>query len=423
MGSFPRWWASVGGLNAQATLETRRPMQIIGAQDYASGQTWRLRFKDVTPLEEGETYVRAVELAIDVVLESDLAGTVDVPELVLPRIVESLVHTAPNGHQFLNLPEQAGRALVLHAWEQTGVYPEITQAGKDGNVTIPNGSTITARMKLTIPFMFLGGIEPDDCNVALRDLLLTQIVGRWGNADTGGIFDSGSNNERATSATTIREATAILVSRDEYRVGAYPSLVQETLAGVEQDIAVNDCLLHSLTEIRLLADGITERYVTDAQRDRIRLRIAQRTLVDRVDAIDLVAGWNRAVARGAGDRLDQHEANTADFIPILFAQRHPRKLTHSARVDRIQPKLRVEGDGNLTTPTVIHFSTRLNKLPTVAQTIRDSRVDVNAAFLSGLDGAARQLQGKTASKQSAAPGTLQALPVKLNPKGDPRGVL
>lgn len=405
-----------------ATLEARRALQVDGQQNYTNNGIFRLRFNDVDPLEHGETYVRAIELAIDVTFSNAGGAPALLPELLIPRIVDSIQHRSSDGWPFFQLPEQAGRALVIWDWWKNGRYPEVTQVGQGNTLSIPAGGTAVARLKLTIPFTWEEGIEPDDINVALRDLRNTQIECRWANADVGGIFDSGANDESATAATVVREATAVLVARDEYRVAPYPSLVQETLSGIEEDIALNDVRFHALAELALQADGITESFITDVQRDRVRLRVGNLTLIDRVDAKDLVTSFNRTQIREAASRLPQMEANTNTFVPILFAQRTPRKVTHSPLVQGLQPRIRVEGDGTISQPTYLHFSTRLNKLPIVTQTMRRAKVPVNPEFLAGAEGAARQLEPKTVSKVGVNPGAtgIQSMPIKHSPRGDRR---
>lgn len=392
----------------------RVPVQVRGNQSYSSGADFRVAFNDISPVPGAKhTYMRALEFAVDAVFSKSNAGTSSLPAVIAHRVFERLTLQVPgNGHTFLDLPQQAGVALYYYRWAMTGKRPTPVSA-----LTIPaTGSTLTARLKIVIPFQFPGGIEPDDFNVALDDLREAQLVGSWCSGDAGGAFDAGANDELITSATTIRAVTAVLVGRDEYRVPPPWTIGTIEQNGIEDHIPVSDCKLHLLAEIPVHANGLTENFITDAERDLVTLRINERTPVDRIDARELVSAWDYIHAQTNDDRQGDHEGDATRFVPITFGDRRRRKGTHSPTVEGGQPRLRVTGTD--ATPRLLYMIGGANKIQGIFAQVRKSGVRVPADFAKS---PGVYLEPKTFAKTSVGKGLdggIQVVPAKLNPLGD-----
>lgn len=197
---------------------------IRGSAAYAPGQTARIQAADITPFGGKQTFIALLELDLDLLMTHDAGAPVALPEELAYRAIESIVWRVPGGHVFIDVGSQAGCFFYVMNWLLTGRKPH--SQGGGGNISLTNGTNTAVRVKLPL---FVGyqpqGIKPDDYNIALEDVLNSAIEVKWANGAAGGVFDSGSNNERIVSGTL--RATWHLVGREEeYRVAPYLSYVQ-----------------------------------------------------------------------------------------------------------------------------------------------------------------------------------------------------
>lgn len=245
----------------------------------------------------------------------DAGAPVALPEELAYRAIESIVWRVPGGHVFIDVGSQAGCFFYVMNWLLTGRKPH--SQGGGGNISLTNGTNTAVRVKLPL---FVGyqpqGIKPDDYNIALEDVLNSAIEVKWANGAAGGVFDSGSNNERIVSGTL--RATWHLVGREEeYRVAPYLSYVQYTMQGVDERLPLAGQVIHQLVELPNHADGITVDRVTDAERDLVTLIADGEAIEDAIDAKDLNARWNFFHAVSRADELPHHETDGSPFVVFL----------------------------------------------------------------------------------------------------------
>lgn len=389
------------------SVERSRRFQVRGAVQYAPGGELRLDFNDISPLSLGHTYVRWIELAVDVRFASAGGGNKTVPEPIAHNLIKSVRCGIPGGHTFFDLSSQAGESLLKALWMASGVRPE-----SPGDLTVPGGGTLDTRLKIMLPLGYLpGAAEPDDFNVPLRELQRGQasIEINWANGDVGGDFDVGGGEVTVVAShTRIRQATIVMIARPEARVGPYLTWKQQLLSGLEERPLAANHVLHHLLEIPTAngpgANARTEVFITAAGRTQVdELSFDGINTREQVPAADVITQWNRK-ARTAGDRITQHELGTTEVLPIYSPASEAAKITHLPSA-KDHPNLRVLG--SLTTPRVIMVLSRLV----------DDRAFMDSTAYMGVQADPAAAEAKTLTKtallRSSGPGAYFRVPRKL----------
>lgn len=389
------------------SVERTRRFQVRGAQQYTPGGEVRLDFNDLSPLSLGHTYVRWVELAVDVRFNS-AAGAATVPEPVAHNIIKSIKCGFAGGHTFFDLSSQAGEALFKAIWIANGKRPE-----SPGDIAVGAGGVANARLKVMLPIGYLyGALEPDDYNVPLRELQRGQasIEIQWANGAAGGDFDTGGGDLTVVGGgvTQIRQATVVMIARPEARVGPYLTYKTQVLSGVEERPLAANHVLHHLIEIPTAngpgASALTEVFVTAAGRTQVdELSFDGINVVEQVPAADLITVYNRRAATAA-DRITQHEAGTTEALPIYSPATSDAKITQLPS-SRDHPNLKVAG--STATPRILMVLSRLV----------DDRAFTNSASLMGVQADPMNSVAKTSTKtdlpRSSGAGAFMRLPRKL----------
>lgn len=372
-------------------IEKRSPMIVRGDAAYAANGRARLAFADVLPIGQGlQTSVRGVELKGAMLFTHDNAGSINLAEELAYRTFESIDLRTPGGHVFLDLPAQAGFVMYCLLWAASGKLPH--SQGGGGNIALPNGANTAVRVYLYLPIgVLFGGLNPDDANIDLRDLLDSQIQVQWANGAAGGAFDSGANNERIVSGTLT--ASIDLIGRaDAYRGGTRVSITAQELSGVDENLPIEDQVLHWLIEVPVHADGFTVNRITDAERDLIRLYADdQHPLVDNEDAQTRQVCWNRYHAAERAAELVHHETDASPWVFLFGPTERPYRITHLPAPKK-KPQLRVSGTD--ATPRVAWITTSLHSESGARDRVRRAKVDESAPI--GV---------KTFSKSDPEPGT------------------
>lgn len=389
------------------SIERIVPVQITGGA-YAASGTFRVAFDDVQPIAKGmTTYVRGVYLEEDATFGSDVDQAQ--PEDILRRVIDRLRVAQEGGHIFYDLPEQAGVALSKLLWAMTGRRQQAPNGGAGGAITVTGAADVAIRIKYWLPFYLPGSVEADDANIPLRDLKAVALEGTYANGALGGAFDAGADNTIVVSGTL--RANVELVARDEYRKAVYFSIISEEMTGLEQRLTfLQRRRLHWLLEIPVHADGATENFVTDAERDLATLTVDDSTVVDRMDARDLNAKWNRVHAAARAEELPNHEGNASPWVALYCPGRRPYKITQLPLCRR-EPHLRLTGTD--TTARLVHCSSALNDR---ANTIRHMEERGGDAVPSGFSAAPEEFLSSKSAKGADVekPGSTQSLPVRLH---------
>lgn len=339
------------------SVERVRRFQVRGAQSYSANGTGRLDFNDLTPLALGHTYVRWVELAIDVTFAS-ASGAKTVVEPQLHNVIKSLKCGIPGGHTFFDLSTQAGESLYKATWIVGGIRPE-----SPGDLSVGAGGSASARVKLMLPLGYLpGAANPDDFNVPLRELQKGQaaIEFTWANGAAGGDFDAtaGGTGDVTITSAQIRAATAVLIARPEASVGPYLTWKQQLLSGLEERPLAANMILLAMLEVPTQngpgANALTEVFVTAAGRTLVdELSFDGVNVIEQVAAADLITVANRRM-KTAADRITQHEAGTTEVLPIYVSP--SGKITHVPS-SRDNPILKLQG--TTTTPRIVMVMARM----------------------------------------------------------------
>ena len=327
--------------------------QVRNAATYSALGQFRLDFNDVVPINQGESYIRWIELALSVTY-ANASTTGTIPMQQIANVIKSL-RCVSGGHEFLNLTERAGECLYKGLWAAQAVQPE-----NPGGTSVTGSGTATVRFKLLIPIGYLpGAADPDDYNVPLAELQSNQaaIEGTWANGATGGEFDGGSG--KVTISAASMTATVCMIARGEKRTAAYLTWKLQSLAGREERPTAGNMFLHHLIELPDAPAGITETFVTAAGRTQVdELSFDGVRIIDQVLSDDLISDWNRK-AFTAVDRLTAHSLGTTQFLPlysphVAMGDGHKAGQKPSSRA---HPKLKVAGTD--TTPTVLMIMSRL----------------------------------------------------------------
>lgn len=391
------------------SVERIRRFQVRGAQQYSQGGEFRLDFADIPPLALGQTYVRWLELAVDVRWNNATAGALNVPAAIGFNVIKSLKCAVPGGHTFLDLASQAGEALFKGQWIASGKLPE-----SPGTVAVGAGGTADARYKVRIPLGYLdGALEPDDYNVPLRELQSqgAAVEGVWANGEVGGDFDVGGGGVTLVAASTrIRSATIVMIARPEARVGPYLTIKLQRLAGPEERPTAGNMLVHNMIELNtpptVAANRLTETFLAAAARTEVEsLEFDGVAVREKVAAADLITIFNRKAAT-ADDRITAHEAGTTRALPIYTPDEAFAKATHKPS-SREHPLLKLAGDGTIANPRILMILSRMV----------DDRAEAESANAIGVQVDPGKSVAKTASKtvldrQSGA-GAFFRMPRKL----------
>lgn len=380
------------------------PAQVRGAADYAANGKARIALADVVVIGQGlNSALRGFEIEADMLFTHDAGAPVSLPETLTYRIFESITLRTPGGHVFCDLGQQAGCALraILHALQ--GKLPNAQGSG--GAISLANGVNTTVRVKLYLPIGTLfGGLESDDPNVDLAELGESAIEIVWANGAVGGVFDSGANNERIVSGSV--RVSPDLVGRDEqFRGGVLMSIVSLEASGLNERLPIAGEQLLLLIEVPVHADGITENFVTDAERDLVTLIGDQgHVWVEAEDAKTRQQRWNRihcAVGDARGE-LPHHETDASPWVFLFGPRQRPIKLTHLPKF-RKEPTLKVTGTD--TTPRLVYVTFKLHNAASVQNRTRQAKVDPRLPNST-----------KTASKVDVGsdPELVQALPFKVS---------
>ena len=374
------------------TIERTRRMNIRSGQAHSDGGTFRIDFKDLPKIAMGHTYVRWIELAVDVRWANATGAPVVVPEPIGHNVVANLQCKIAGGHTFLELGRQAGSTLYKACHALSGKRGETP-----GDVSVPAGGVFNARYKVIVPIGYLpGAADPDDFNVPLAELQENQVAieGVWASS---GDFNTGAGGVTITSANTqIRRATAVMVARNELRAAPLLTWKLQLLSGTEERPTCGNHFVHSLLEIPQWATGggaaaLTETFVGTARTQVESFTFDGVSVVDLVDSPDLITVFNRKTY-GTDDMLTQHEAGTTEFLPIYSAPTEAVKSTYKpSSVEH--PNLVLVGTP--ATPLVLMVMSRLN-------TDRNVGTTAEAVGLEGFD----------TSKAPAKTLTKTALPIE-----------
>lgn len=399
------------------SVERVRRFQVRGAQGFANGGEFRLDFNDVPVLSLGHTYVRWVELAIDIRWANSGAGAETVPEPLAHNVLRQLQCRIAGGHTFFDFASQAGEALLKAQWLLSG-----TRAESPGDAVVGAGGTLDQRYKILIPIGYLfGAAEGDDYNVPLKELQKGQasIECNWANGGAGGEFDdtAGATGEVTITAanSSVRRATIVMIARPEARVGPYLTFKSQVLAGVEERPLTGNHVVHLLAEVptssTVVANRRAEQFIGVARTSCTQLDFDGVNVVEGVDAPELVTLWNRK-ATTAVDRITQHEAGTTEALPIYSPHVNFAKVTHKPS-SREHPVLRLEGTP--ATPRLLYVMSRL----------LDERAEADSAQLMGVAYDPALSSAKTLAKTelaaSSKAGAYYRLPRKLRRKGEKAG--
>jgi hypothetical protein len=392
------------------SVERIRRFQVRGDRSFASNGEFRLDFNDVPVLSLGHTYVRWVELAIDVLWANAGGAPAVVPEPIGMNILRQIQCRIAGGHTFVDMASQAGEGLYKAIWQTEGKRGE-----SPGNATVPAGGTVAVRYKVCIPIGYLfGAAEGDDYNVPLKELQKGQasIECNWANGAAGGDFDTGAGVVTVTAASTaVRRATIVMIARPEARVGPYLTYKQQVLAGVEERPLTGNHVVHYLGELPnhtglAAASRLTEQFIGVARTTITQLDFDGVNVVESIDAPDAITLWNRK-AKTAVDMLTQHEAATTEILPIYSPHCEYAKVTHKPS-SREHPVLRLEGTP--ATPRLLYVLSRL----------LDERAEAESAQLMGVaaDHAASTAKSiaKTEVSRESKAGAFYRLPRKLVPR-------
>lgn len=394
----------------------RVPLPVRAGAAYAPNVQARIDFGDVPGMAPGlEPYAEGIEIACDVVFTHDGGAPINLAELAAHKVIEEVTLRLPNGHVFYDLPAQAGVLLYQLHHGLFGRRPPCHGGG--GAVALPNGANTTVRVKFYLPFQAPHGINPQDWNLALRDLRAAQLTIRWANGAAGGVFNDGANNPRIVSATM--RASIDLVGRadqatpgaGEWRYAPRWTFGTMLLSSVEEQVPLKGRVLHALFEVRTQADGIANTPFALADRSLVTLLTADGvTVVDREDARDLVTRWNRHFAAARAEELAEHDAGSNTFLPLFVPLSRPAKVTQLPALTE-HPTLRVTGA--VTTPRILYATSELTTIADVQTAIRDGDVPRPPEFAANPEAF---LDAKTASKSTAAPGiaAFRRLPVRLH---------
>jgi hypothetical protein len=386
------------------------PFPIASGSAYAASGGFRLAFDDVQPLPGGgTTFVRGVHLEQDMVVQTT-TSTSSVPEDICRRMIDKIKHTQVGGHVFYDLGDQAGVALgkILHAMDGKRQLPP--NGGQGGAITWGTSAT-NLRVKTWVPYYLPGSVESDDANIPLSDLNGSAIEGYWVNGASGGAFTA-SNSERVVSGTL--RANIDLVHRNENRRAVYFSIVSETLSGLETRLLLNGRCMPWLIEIPVHSAGITESFITSANRTLATIEVDEKSPTDRMVPADLSTRWSRIHARTRDDELPNVEGDASPWLPLYCPGRRPFKLT---QVPCALKKTKVRVTGTSTTPRVVHVSTILNTREKTVEHFKNfNGDDVPADFA---DSPEKYLSAKTHSKTDFSPtrdgaAGVQRVPIKLN---------
>jgi hypothetical protein len=389
------------------SVERVRRFQVRGAQSYRQNGEFRLDFNDIQPLALGHTYVRAVELAVDVTWANASAGAVNVPAAVGHNVIKTLKAAVPGGHVFFDLGSQAGEALFKGQWIASGKLPE-----SPGTVAVGAAGTATARYKIRIPIGYLdGALEGDDYNVPLRELQRAGVAieGTWANGETGGDFDIGGGAVTLNVATAIRSAVVELIARPEVRVGPYLTWKLQRLAGAEERPTAGNMIVHNFVELptpaydAAAASRLTETFLSAAARTEVEeLSFDGVNVRESVAVADLITIFNRK-AQTADDRITQHEANTTRAIPIYTPAESLAKITHKPS-SREHPMLKL--GGTATTPRLLMIMSRMVD-------DRATMESSNALGVQAAGGGVAKTASKTELDRKSGAGAYFRMPRKL----------
>lgn len=392
-------------------LEPFVEVALTGQTTYLVNGKCTLDFDRVPDIAGLLPSVRGIVIEGSLVFQHDAGAPVAMQEEIPFRAIEKLfLQGKKTKHVYLDLDEQAGWAAYVVQWFLTGKKPQ--RHGGGGNVSLTNGTTTTVRISIYIPFILPASAEPDDVNTVLADLLKSQLEITWANADAGGVFDSGANNERLTSASTLRCFLDLIGRENElYRGGPRLSIRSHELPGLNERLPIANEKLLGLIEIPLHAAGVTPNRITDAERDLFRFTSDGDTPTNDVDVRDLSRHWSRLHARTADDELVHHETDASPWLPLVFPKRPRNKLPQTHEVDA-NPQVRFTGTD--TTPKVITITTSRHDDGDVMRAIKDSGVELPPDFAAD---PTKYLSSKTLSKEGAGADVNSGLPyvVKKRP--------
>lgn len=346
------------------SVERTRRFLIRGNQTYQASGDFRLDFNDVPVLALGHTYVRWVELALDINWLNTNAAAQTVPEPIAHNVLKSLQARISGGHVFYDHATQAGQALMTELWQTSGIRPE-----SNGDAVVPgsgtNGGVLTTRMKFCVPIGYLfGAAEGDDYNVTLKELQKGQasLEFVWANGAVGGNFDTatGAPGTVSIQSASIRAATIVMIARPEARVAPLLTRKTQVLSGVEERPLTANHVVHYMGEMptwdsATAANRRTEVFITTGRTLIQQLDFDGVNVVENVYSQDAITIWNRK-ASTAVDRIGQLEAGAAEVLPIYSPSVDFGKVTHKPS-SREHPVLKLEGTP--TTPRLLIVMSRL----------------------------------------------------------------